>query len=98
MPRALVAERQLVQDALGDRAAVRPGEQALLLEQLEVAADRRRRDVEPVARSATSTATVRGELGSRIADEAFGLVHGADDSPRVRVHARSGLTSRTNAH
>ena len=46
LARALVAERQLVQDALGDRAAVRATEQVLALEQPQVAADCGRRDVE----------------------------------------------------
>ena len=44
--RALVAQRQLVQDALGHRAPVGAREHALVLEELEIAPDRGRRDVE----------------------------------------------------
>ena len=58
----LVAQRELVQDPAGDRAAVHPRDQALLLEQLQVAADGRDRDAEALAELRDAHAAVGREL------------------------------------
>ena len=91
MARALVAERELVEHAHRHGAAVRACEQALFLEELEVATDRRRRDIEPCREIGDLHAAVRREVRED-RRESFGLMHVADDTPRLRVRARSGLT------
>ena len=69
-----VAHRQLVGDVLGERAAVGAGEQALLLEQREVAAQGGRRDV---------------EAAGQLADvDGAGLVQRVEDLPHPLGPAR----------
>src|SRR6201994_2822713 len=81
---AAIADRELVEGAVADRAAVRAGEQALLLEQLEVAADGRRRGAE-----------VGGQLGDR---DRAGVGERGDDrgEPLAAAH-RASSDWRTTA-
>ena len=58
---ALVAQRQVVRDAVGDRATPGPGDHLLLGELVEVAADGGLRDVEPVGRVLDADPAALGE-------------------------------------
>ena len=90
MPRRLVPKRKLVENPLGDGAAVRSRQQALPLEQLEVATDRGCRDPEPVGEVGNAHASIRGEPFEDRA-EPFGLPHAREYRtpivlPCIRVH------------
>ena len=58
---ALVAQRQVVRDAVGDRAAPGPGDHLLLGELVEVAPDGGLRDVEPLGRVLDADPAAFGE-------------------------------------
>ena len=73
--RASVAQRQLVGDAARDRATVRAREQALLLEQLEVAANGGLGHVER-ARQVGDTHTAMGSQVGEDRVETLRLAHG----------------------
>nr|BFE67429.1 hypothetical protein GCM10020092_007300 [Actinoplanes digitatis] len=76
---ALVAQRQVIGDAVGDRATPGPGDHLLLAELVEVPADGRLRDVELVGRVLDADpAALREQLKQRI-------------PPRVPVHPSSLL-------
>jgi hypothetical protein len=93
--RGLVAQRQLVQDALRDGAAVRAREQALVVQQLEVAPDRRRRDGELGREVGHAHAAARGELLEDRAD-ALCLTHARSLASLDCVSARLWRIVRPN--
>ena len=61
VPRALVAQRQIVRDAVGDRAAPGAGDHLLLSKLVEVAPDGGLRDSEPVRRVLDADPAVLGQ-------------------------------------
>src|SRR5581483_8342075 len=75
--RRLVPEGELVGDHLRDGPAVRAGEQALLLERLEVAADRGPRDAQDPAEGGDRHRAARRQLLEDHPD-ALGLAHGSE--------------------
>ncbi len=82
---AAVAERELVEHAVGDGAAVRPRQQPLPLEEGQVAADRGRRDPHRVDQVADADRPLGGELRDDVV-EPIGLAHrGASYPPSAPV-------------
>ena len=73
-PRAAVAQRQLVQHPLADRAAVRAGEQLLILEQPQIAPDCRRRHAQ-VGRELADADAARAGQPLEDGGETVGLAH-----------------------